>query len=57
MTERADQLHNNNAHAHYTVPMQASLVKDRITQVCQSLYSQDLAPCDFWLYPNLKPPL
>jgi hypothetical protein len=30
------------------------LVKHCITQVCQSPYILDLAPCDFWLFPKLK---
>ena len=33
------------------------LAKHRITQVTQPPYSPDLAPCDFWLFPKLKPPL
>ena len=37
--------------------MQSCLVKIQITQVTQSPYSLDLAPWDFWLYPNIKSPL
>jgi len=33
------------------------LVNHYVTQVCQPLYSPDLAPCDFWLFPKLKSPL
>ena len=33
------------------------LAKHPITQVCQSLHSPDLAPCDFWLFSKLKSPL
>ena len=33
------------------------LVKHQITQVTQPRYSPDLAPCNFWLLPKLKPPL
>ena len=33
------------------------LVKHQITQVTQPLYSPDLAPCDFQLFPKLKSPL
>ena len=33
------------------------LVKHQITQVTQSPYSPDLAPCDFCLFPKLKSPL
>ena len=32
-------------------------VKHQITQVTQPHYSQDLAPCNFWLFPKLKSPL
>jgi hypothetical protein len=35
MTERADQLHNDNAPAHSTALMQAFLAKHHITQVFQ----------------------
>jgi hypothetical protein len=30
------------------------MAKNHITQVCQTTYSPDLAPCDFWLFPKLK---
>ena len=33
------------------------LAKHQTTQVIQSPYSPDLAPCDFWLFPKLKSPL
>jgi len=33
------------------------LAKHHITQVCQPSYSQDMALCDFWLFPKLKSPL
>ena len=33
------------------------LAKHQITQVTQPLYSPDLAPSDFWLFPKLKSPL
>jgi hypothetical protein len=59
MTERADQLHDDNAPADSTVLVQEFLflVKHHITQVCQPPYSPDLAPCDFWLSSKLKSPL
>jgi len=47
----------DNALAHSTALVQAFLVKHHITQVCQSPYSPDLAPCDFWLFQKLKSPL
>ena len=33
------------------------LVKHQITQETQLPYSHGLAPCDFWIFPKLKPPL
>jgi len=57
MAERADQLHNDNVPAHFTALVQAFLAKHHITQVWQPPYSPDLAPCDFWLFPQLKLPL
>ena len=57
MTQRADQLHHDNAPAHSTSVVQAFfLAKHHITQVCQPPCSSDLAPCDFWLFPKLKSP-
>ena len=35
----------------------SSAKKHKITQVTQPLYSPDLAPCDFWLFPKLNSPL
>ena len=49
------QLHHNNAPS--SAIMQVFLAKHHITQVCQSPYSPDLAPCDFWLFRKLKSPL
>ena len=60
MTERADQLHHDNAPAHSTALVQAFFfffAKHHITQVCQPRYSPDLAPCDLRLFPKLKSPL
>jgi hypothetical protein len=59
MTERADQLHHENAPAHSTALVQAFffLTMHHITQVSQLPYSTDLAPCDLWLFPKLKSPL
>jgi transposase len=57
MTERANQLHHDNAPAHSTALVQAFLANYHITQVCQPPYSPDLAPSDFWLFPKLKSPL
>jgi hypothetical protein len=33
------------------------LIKHHITQVCQPPYTLYWAPCDYWLFPNLKSPL
>ena len=51
------RLYHNNATAHSWSLMYAFLGKHHITLVCQSPYSPDLAPCDFWLFPKLKSPL
>ena len=32
--------------------MQSFLAKHQITQVTQTLYSPDLVPCNFWLFPK-----
>ena len=50
------QLHHNNELACASRLVQSFLVKHQITQVTQPHYSQDLVPCDFWLFPNLKSP-
>jgi hypothetical protein len=59
MNNRADQLHHDNAPAHSTALAQAFFkgAKHHIAQACQPSYSQDLALCDFWLYPKLNSPL
>ena len=50
------QLHHDNVPTHASCFMQSILAKDQITQVAQPLYSPDLVPCDFWLFPNLELP-
>jgi len=47
-------LHHDNAPTNLTAPLQAFLAKHRITQVCQPPYNPGLAPCNFWLFPQLK---
>ena len=42
------------APAHSTALVQAFLAKHHIAQVCQPPYIPDLAPCNFWLFPELK---
>jgi len=64
----ACRIHNNRASRsassrQYACPFYSSragfffLAKHQIAPVCQLLYSPDLAPCDFWLFAKLKPPL
>jgi len=48
------QLNHDNAPAYSTALVQDFLVNHRITEVCQSLYSPNLAPRDFWPFPKLK---
>ena len=48
------QLHRDNTPIHALRLMQSFLVKHQIAQVTQPLYSPDLAPCNFWLFPKLK---
>jgi len=57
ITERAEELIYINAPAHSAALVQAFLAKHHITQLCQPSYSPHLAPCDFWLFPELKSPL
>jgi len=57
MTERADQLHHDNAPAHSAALVQAFLGKaSHHPGLSAPLYSPDLAPCDSWLFPELKLP-
>ena len=51
------QLHHDNVPTHSSSPMPRFLVKRQMTQVTQHPYRQDLASCDFWLFPKLKSPL
>ena len=37
--------------------VQSSLEKHQVSQMTQTLYSPDLAPCNFCLFPKLKSPL
>jgi transposase len=48
-------LHNDNAPSHTAMAVQQFLaVKNNHTHAAASLYSPDLAPYDFWLFPKLK---
>ena len=51
------QLHHCNAPTYASCLVQRFLVKHQITQVTQSPYRPNLAPCNFWLFPKLKSPL
>ena len=48
-------LHHENAPAHKAISVRQHLVKKQITALDHPPYSPDLAPCDFWLFPRLKP--
>jgi len=47
-------LHHDNAPAHASHLVQQFLAKHGTAQLQQPLYSPDLAPCDFFLFPRLK---
>ena len=47
-------LHHDNAPAHRAVTTNEFLVKHNIPLLPQPPYSPDLAPCDFFLFPQLK---
>ena len=48
------QLHHDKAPAHSAHLVQEFLAKHGITQVRPAPHSPDMAPCDFWLFPQLK---
>jgi len=54
MTERADQLHHDNAHAHSTVLVQAFMAKHHITQVCQPPLHPRLGSLRLLSFPKAK---
>ena len=47
-------LHHNNAPAHTALSVKQFLVSKEITTLHHPPYSPDLAPCDFFLFPELK---
>jgi histone-lysine N-methyltransferase SETMAR len=47
-------LHHDSAPAHNALRVREFLAKNSITKMDHSPYSSDLAPCDFWLFPELK---
>ena len=46
--------HLDNVPVHYSILVTDYLTKMGIKTVPHPLYSPDLAPCDFWLFPKLK---
>ena len=47
-------IHHDNAPAHRSFKVSQFLAKNNMTVIPHPLYSPDLAPCDFFLFPNLK---
>jgi len=47
-------LHQDNAPAHNALSFKKFLTKHKITVLEHPLYSTDLAPCDFFLFPKIK---
>jgi len=47
-------LHHDNAPAHIAVLTQQFLAANKIPVIPHPLYSPDLAPCDFFLFPKMK---
>ncbi|UYV72969.1 AGL [Cordylochernes scorpioides] len=50
-------LHHDNAPAHTSLLVRDFLAKNNTLMMLQPLYSPDLAPCDFFLFPKLKRPM
>jgi len=47
-------LHHNNAPAHTSLVVREFLTKSNMTTVLHASYSPDLAPCDFYVLPEMK---
>jgi len=47
-------LHHDNAPAHIALSVRKFLTKNGMTTASHPPYSQDLAPCDFFLFPRIK---
>jgi len=47
-------LHHDNAPSHTAVLIHQFLVKNKVAVIPHPLYSPDLAPCDFFLFPKMK---
>ena len=52
--EGAWALHHDNAPAHTAHSIQVFLASHGIPVIQQPPYSPDMAPCDFWFFPQLK---
>ncbi|KAG5323528.1 MOS1T transposase, partial [Acromyrmex heyeri] len=50
-------LHHDNAPAHTSLLVREFLAKNNTLMMPQPPYSPDLAPCDFFLFPQLKRPM
>ena len=48
------KFHHDNAPAHTTGKTKEFLRQSGLEMIEHPPYSPDLAPCDFWLFPNLK---
>lgn len=48
-------LHHDNAPCHSSLAVREFLTKNKITTLEHAPYSPDLAPCDFFCFPKLKP--
>ena len=53
-TAQTWQLRDDNVPACSSHLIQTFLGKHNTAQLCQSPYSPEMAPCDFWLFPKLK---
>jgi transposase len=47
-------LHHDNAPAHTSLLVQQFLTSTKTTVIPHPLYSPDLAPCDFFIFPKMK---
>jgi len=47
-------LHHGNAPCHSSFAVRQFLTDNKISTIPQPPYLPDIAPCDFWLFPNLK---
>ena len=52
--QRQSHFHQDNAPVHNSILVTNYLSKTNIKTVPHPLYSPDLAPCDFWIFPKLR---